>query len=94
MPKKTATFTYREDGKVWVLPQKVASGDENVSIWREWIGTGKKGWKNSAMRYNILGFRTPKKGEWYLSGSFVQAYKAPNDLSVPHLVVTPIHEEE
>lgn len=25
--------------------------------------------------------RTPKKGEWYLSGAIVEAYKAPNDLS-------------
>lgn len=27
-------------------------------------------------------FRCPKKGEWYLSGAIVEAYKAPNDLNV------------
>lgn len=25
--------------------------------------------------------RTPRKGEWYLSGTVIQAYKAKNDLS-------------
>lgn len=25
-------------------------------------------------------FRAPKKGEWYLSGAIVAAYRAPNDL--------------
>ena len=25
-------------------------------------------------------FRCPKKGEWYLSGAMVEAYRAPNDL--------------
>jgi len=27
--------------------------------------------------------RCPKKGEWYLSGSIVEAYRAPNNLSTP-----------
>lgn len=27
--------------------------------------------------------RCPKKGEWYLSGSIVEAYRAPNDLATP-----------
>jgi hypothetical protein len=28
--------------------------------------------------------RCPKKGEWYLSGSIIEAYRAPNDLSTPY----------
>lgn len=28
-------------------------------------------------------FRCPKKGEWYLSGAIVTAYKAFNDLTIP-----------
>ena len=28
--------------------------------------------------------RCPKKGEWYLSGAIIGAYKAPNDLSTPY----------
>ena len=28
--------------------------------------------------------RPPRKGEWYLSGAIVEAYRAPNDLSTPH----------
>ena len=26
--------------------------------------------------------RTPRKGEWFLSGAFVEAYQAPNDLTM------------
>lgn len=28
--------------------------------------------------------RPPKRGEWYLSGASVEAYRAPNDLSTPY----------
>jgi len=28
--------------------------------------------------------RPPKKGEWYLSGAMVEAYRAPNDLLIPY----------
>lgn len=27
--------------------------------------------------------RCPKKGEWYLSGAKIEAYRAPNDLTTP-----------
>lgn len=30
--------------------------------------------------------RKPKKGEWYLSGAIIEAYRAPNDLSDIHLI--------
>ena len=30
--------------------------------------------------------RPPKKGEWYLSGSIVEAYYAPNDLPTPFVI--------
>ena len=29
-------------------------------------------------------FRPPKKGEWYLSGALITAYRAPNDLGTPY----------
>ena len=29
-------------------------------------------------------FRPPRAGEWYLSGCYVEAYRAPNDLSTNH----------
>lgn len=32
-------------------------------------------------------FRTPKRGEWYLSGAIPQAYKAPNDLTTPYHIL-------
>jgi hypothetical protein len=28
-------------------------------------------------------FRSPRKGEYYLSGAIVEAYRAPNDLNTP-----------
>ncbi len=30
--------------------------------------------------------RPPRKGEWYLSGSIPEAYRAPNDLSTSYLI--------
>jgi hypothetical protein len=39
--------------------------------------------------YRQLGFRPPKKGEFYLSGAIVVAYLAPNDLSTSYQVVEP-----
>jgi hypothetical protein len=28
--------------------------------------------------------RAPKKGEWYLSGAIIEAYKAPNNLTIEY----------
>lgn len=39
--------------------------------------------------YRKDGFRPPKKGEFYLSGAIVQAWRAPNDLSASYQVVVP-----
>jgi hypothetical protein len=39
--------------------------------------------------YDYLGFRPPKKGEFYLGGAIVQGYMAPNDLTTPFHVVKP-----
>jgi len=42
--------------------------------------------------------RPPRKGEWYLSGAIIAAYRAPNDLSseyhIARLVVTETREIE
>jgi len=35
---------------------------------------------NTHWYYNIIDYRKPKKGDWYLSGAEVIAYYAPNDL--------------
>lgn len=35
-------------------------------------------------------FRPPRKGEYYLSGAIVAAYKAPNDLSTAFRIVRPM----
>lgn len=37
--------------------------------------------------YRDLGFRAPRKGEFYLSGAIVEAYRAPSDLATPYRVV-------
>jgi len=36
-------------------------------------------------------FRAPRKGEYYLSGAIVQAYRAPNDLSTAFKIARPTH---
>jgi hypothetical protein len=37
--------------------------------------------------------RPPRKGEWYLSGSIITAYKAPNDLSTPYHIARLVRVE-
>jgi hypothetical protein len=37
--------------------------------------------------YREVGFRPPKKGEWYLSGAIVEAYQAPHDLTAAYTIV-------
>jgi hypothetical protein len=29
-------------------------------------------------------FRAPRKGEWFLSGSYIEAYRAENDLTIAY----------
>ena len=33
--------------------------------------------------------RSPKKGEWYMSGAIPEAYQAPNDLSMKFFICIP-----
>lgn len=40
--------------------------------------------------YEPLGFRYPKRGEYYLSGAIPQAWLAPNDLTMMFHVVKPL----
>ena len=42
--------------------------------------------------YAVMGQRCPLKGEFYLSGAIVQAWKAPNDFSSTYTVVKPTHK--
>ncbi len=38
--------------------------------------------------YTVIDHRPPRKGEFYLSGAVLQAWRAPNDLSHAYTVVT------
>lgn len=40
--------------------------------------------------WRLIERRPPKKGEYYLSGAIPTAYKAPNDLSTPYMVIIPM----
>jgi hypothetical protein len=46
----------------------------------------------SKWSYRVLGFRAPKKGEYYLSGAIPKAYLAPNDLTTPFHIVEAVAE--
>ncbi len=35
-------------------------------------------------------YRNPQKGEWYLSGSIIEAYRAPNGLSSAYWIAKPV----
>ena len=38
--------------------------------------------------------RPPKKGEMFLSGAFVRAYEAPNDLTTPYMIARLARDDE
>lgn len=42
--------------------------------------------------YRVMGFRPPRRGEFYLSGAVVWAFRAPADLRTPYQVVEPLEE--
>ena len=41
----------------------------------------------------VVGFRAPKKGEYYLGGAIIEAYRAPNDLLSAYWIVEPVAEK-
>lgn len=40
-------------------------------------------YENVSARWDGNPPRCPKKGQWYLSGAVIEAYRAPNDLTTP-----------
>lgn len=68
------TFVHREQGKKWTLP-RIISAEGGLAYFCK------------KFTYDILGYRKPRKGEHYLSGAVIQAWRAPNDLSQEFLVV-------
>lgn len=65
-------FTYHVGEKKWLLPLVVAIDDGVVS--RHYF-------------YQIIEYRRPKKGEYFLDGAVITAYKAVTDLYDEYLVV-------
>lgn len=52
---------------------------------------GEFSYANKGQRYIATGeFRAPKRGEFYLSGAIVQAYRAPNDLTSAYHIAKPV----
>lgn len=46
--------------------------------------------KDKDVRYKATGeFRPPKRGEYYLSGAIIAAYRAPNDLDTSYWIAVP-----
>ena len=55
------------------------------------IPCGHSGLSPQRYFYRKVGFRRPKKGEWFLSGAIVEAYQAPNDLAPEYQIVEKTH---
>lgn len=60
-------------GKKWNLPDVVQFGNLMLI--------------SPHYTYEVIDFRCPREGEYYLSGAVPQAYQAPNDLSHEYLIV-------
>lgn len=76
------TLTHREQGLKWELPKLLAF--ESLD------GKYRDAFNPNHATYKVLGYREPKKGEYYVSGAKPMAYKAPNDLGLTYLVVEPL----
>tara|TARA_R110000796_G_scaffold1673_9_gene7001 strand:- start:785 stop:1048 length:264 start_codon:yes stop_codon:yes gene_type:complete len=77
MYKEDVTKIYQQDGKKWIIPVVLLFG---------------KGLKRWNAQYKILGYQSPKKGQFYLSGATVEVYEAYGDLTDKFLVVEPTTE--
>jgi len=66
-------ITIRADGKRWKLPEVLSFGNYEII--------------NNYFFYKAIGFRCPKKGEYFISGAKPRAYKAPNDLNTKYLII-------
>ena len=71
------------------MKQKFIRFEQN---WR-FDGKNSDGTYLKKYRFSRGEFRAPKRGEWYLSGAILSAYRAPNDLSTEFRIVTPILEK-
>lgn len=49
--------------------------------------------RNLRARWNGEPVRMPKRGEWFLSGAFICAYRAPNDLTMTYHVAEIVETE-
>ena len=82
------TITHREQGFKWTLPMYMRFTDGGHSY-------GKFKDLYAYRKYNVLGFRAPKEGEWYLSGARVGAYYCNHDFNQDNkfIVVQPSDEK-
>jgi hypothetical protein len=65
--------------------------DHKINFENLTVKTGSLGPSKFNNRWaRVIEFRPPKKGEFYLSGAIVQAFKAPNDLDSSYWIVEPI----
>lgn len=51
---------------------------------------GVPAWKMRYAQWDGKPMRCPKKGELYLSGAVVQAYRATNDLATQYFIAVPV----
>lgn len=54
---------------------------------KKWVDLPTVVYVTSPRFYRVLGFRAPKKGEWYLSGNLVDVYWAFADFDDEYLVI-------
>ena len=81
MIQEDEQIIHREQGKKWSLNKVYQFGIRYEE--------GKQFHVPNNCEYDVLGYRAPKKGEWYLSGAMPSMYKAPNDLGMEFLVCKP-----
>jgi hypothetical protein len=69
-----AAVKVKFDNKTWDLPSTLIFERDGTES------------RTSRFFYKVIGFRAPKKGEWFVSGAIPYAYRAINDLSTKFLI--------
>lgn len=76
MIRKDATKLIRLKGKCWRAPVVLPFGGGEIVKFNWYF-------------YDVIDYRPPRKGEWFLSGGPVGVYLAHNDLNWDYVIVKP-----
>jgi hypothetical protein len=68
------------NGRTYTLPRALVFASNRCAP---------KALRATPCQYDVIGFRAPKAGEYFLNGTIVQAYYAEQDLTTSYIIARP-----